>query len=1037
MIDILRASAGSGKTFNLAKTYIRILLTSEEDHPYRHILAVTFTNKATAEMKNRILKELSVLAREPRKSGYFKDFVPAVFPDAGTLQSKAGAVLTDILHDYGAFSISTIDKFFQQTLKAFSREIGQFSSYQIELDRNSLIHESVDRILDSLTESSSDLLDWLERSVMEQLEQGSKVNLESRLYEMAEKLSSEERKTISERLGLDETETFSKEKLRAVSKECNEAIEGFVNKVRDTAGRAVAAFDASGVSLSDTNRGFMTKLSSYAEVSNAASLFKPTEAFLRKAADPDQWFSKAKAKDCLAGLGRDAFAAVDAFCALWGTEYKVFNTAAILKAQTYGLGLAGELRREFDALLKEKNVLGIEDSNQILKDIIDGSDAPFVYEKLGVRFENFLLDEFQDTSDVQWQNFYPLLKESDDNGRENLIVGDVKQSIYRWRGSEWELLASKVAGQFEGASQNALVENWRSTRAVVEFNNSFFGYSAGMLDALTGIPGFHEISEIYRDVVQTPKTDDPQPGCVETTFCDRDSQLEEVEGSIRRAVAAGAGWGDIAILVRNNKEGGDIASYLISCGIPVLSDDSLDVKSSATVRRLVSLLSCVDNPDDRLNSFLASELDVTFPERYHSLVDLCEGLLRELRRHDEDCFNGEVLYIQSFMDTLLDWSSQNGNNLMLFLRYWAENCFRVSSPADADAVRVMTIHKSKGLEFPHVIFPFAEKVTLSGKSWHWCRPAADGTALAEAGKGIFPITMNKGVQDTLFEDDYRNEQRLQLVDSINTFYVALTRAGKSLHVISAMPAAKCLDACRSGAMYEFTDFSQLLFHFVKSEHFVSGAPYDFRAMRRDAPEEVNGLEASYPSVPVNPVTDVRDEKGDVIDVREQGRLKFSADSVDFFGEDGTVGAAASNRLNGIVLHGILSAVRVPGDLREAVDREVEDGQISPEEGELDFFLLRGRIESAKARGWFPEDAEFHNEDGIISPDGQIYRPDRVVVSDGHTYVIDYKFGTEEPRYSRQVARYVDLYRQMGYPDVSGYIWYVYDDKVTEVENTLL
>lgn len=776
----------------------------------------------------------------------------------------------------------------------------------------------------------------------------------------------------------------------------------------------------------------MGKLESYAGLNAASRIDRPTDAFLRRASDPEQWFTKAKARECLGSLGKEVYESVSSFCSLWGTEYKVFKTASLLKAQTYGLGLAAELRREFDALLKEKNVLGIEDSNSILKDIIDGSDAPFVYEKLGVRFENFLLDEFQDTSNVQWQNFYPLLRESNDNGRENLVVGDVKQSIYRWRGSEWELLASRIAGQFNDATQDALVENWRSTRKVVEFNNDFFRHSAGILDVLTGIEGFHDISDIYRDVEQISRTGDPQEGFVEVTFCDRDSQLDEVLSSIGRAREAGALWGEIAVLVRNNKEGGDIASFLIANGIPVLSDDSLDVKSSATVRRLVSLLSCVENPDDRLNSYLASELDVTFPDRYHSLVDLCEGLLRELRRNDEDTFTGEVLYIQSFMDTILDWTAQNGNNLMLFLKYWGENNFRVSSPADADAVRIMTIHKSKGLEFAHVVFPFAEKVTLSGSSWHWCSPSTEGTPLAEAGGGIFPVTMSKDIRDTLFEEDYNKEQRLQLVDSINTFYVALTRAAKSLHVVAAMPSAKCLEAARSGSITAFTDFSQILYHFVGTEHFVSGTPYDFSAMKRDDPEDVVPMEASYPSYPVNPVKTVFDENGDVVDVREQGRLKFSADSVDFFGEDGKVGAEASHRLNGIVLHDILSSVTVPADLRTAVDSQVADGQISPEEGEADFALLSERIASARERGWFPDDAEIHNEDGIIAPDGQIYRPDRVVVADGHTYVIDYKFGAEEKKYFRQVSRYMDLYRKMGYPDVSGYIWYVFEDRIEKV-----
>ena len=1027
MIKILKASAGSGKTFNLARTYIKILLTSEEEHPYRHILAVTFTNKATAEMKTRILKELSVLATDAPKSGYFADFVPSVFPDATALQQKAGAVLIDILHDYSAFSVSTIDKFFQQTLKAFSREIGQFSSYQIELDRNSLVHESVDRLLDSLTEASSELRDWLDRSVMEQIEKGDKFNLENGLYEMAEKLSSEELRTLEEsRNGGD---PFSKANLDAVREECSAIESSFATDVKAAAKEVVNQFAAAGVPLEDTYKGFMSKVKSYAE-GNLLDI--PSQAFLNRADDPDQWFSKAAARQFMPAIGAAQKDSVEAFCALWGARYRTYSTAVMLKSQVYSLGLAGEFRKEFDALLKEKNVLGIEDSNSLLKNIIDGSDAPFVYEKLGVRFEHFLLDEFQDTSEVQWQNFLPLLRESDGNGCDNLVVGDVKQSIYRWRGSDWDLLASRIGQQFPDADSSSLQDNWRSTRTVVEFNNAFFPYAARALDAMTGIEGCHDIQDIYSDVAQCPRSDDPQTGSVEVTFCDKASEMDEVLSSITRARDAGAQWGDIAILVRNNKEGGEIAQFLIGNGVPVISDDSLDVKSSLTVRRLIALLSCVENPGDKLNSYLASQLDVRFPEHYHSLVDLCEGLLRGLRNHDVQAFEGEVLYVQSFMDTLQDWSVQNGNNLMHFLKFWADGSFKVSSPADTEAVRVMTVHKSKGLEFPHVIFPFAEKVTLAGKAWHWCVPDTDGTALAAAGDTMFPVSMTKSVQDTLFADDYRKEQRLQLVDSINTFYVALTRAAKSLHVIASVPPAKCADASKAGAAYAFADFSQILYHFVRSTHFAVGDMYDFNSMKRKDSAQTETVQASYPSIPINPEKVTTDADGEVVDVREQGRLKFSADSVDFFGEDGSVGTEASQRLNGIVLHDILSEVRVPSDLRAAVDRRVRDGQISPEEGDRDFCMLQQRIASAASRGWFPDDAEFHNEDGIIGTDGKVYRPDRVVVSGGRTIVIDYKFGSRRDAYSRQVGKYVELYRSMGFPEVSGYIWYVPEDKVEEV-----
>ena len=481
MIDILKASAGSGKTFNLAKTYIRILLTSTEEHPYRHILAVTFTNKATAEMKSRILKELSVLATRPEESGYHADFVPALFPDSAALQQRAEALLIDILHDYSAFSISTIDRFFQQTLKAFSREIGQFSSYQIELDRKSLVRESIDRILDSLSEEKSELKSWLDDTVMEQLEQGRKVNLEENLYKVAERISSEERRTMETKLGIDSLSAFSKENIASVRKACSAVISSFIKDVREAARRAVDAFSDAGISLEDTNRKFLMKLQDYAVLETGTAFKKPTEAFLRNAADPDKWFAKSKAGTLLPRLAGSTAGLLDDFCRLWDVPYKVYFTADLLRKQTHALGLAAEFQHELEALMKEKNVLGIEDSNSLLKDIIDGSDAPFVYEKLGVRFENFLLDEFQDTSDVQWQNFRPLLKESNDNGRENLVVGDVKQSIYRFRQAEPGHFITRVSSSF--SSNPASIEETSCPGRSVVIRVTFFSAASAVFSS--------------------------------------------------------------------------------------------------------------------------------------------------------------------------------------------------------------------------------------------------------------------------------------------------------------------------------------------------------------------------------------------------------------------------------------------------------------------------------------------------------------------------------------------------------------------------
>ena len=208
MIKILRASAGSGKTYSLAKTYIRLLLSDSDPVAYRHILAVTFTNKATDEMKSRILKELHLLATDPEKSSYISDFVPSLLPTAEELKKKAGDLLLRILHDYSAFSVSTIDRFFQQTLKAFSREIGQFASYQVELNQKSLVAETVDRILDSLTEDDKGMLNWLSDSMMEQLEKGERPKLEKSLNDVANRLKSDEHRAVIEENGIDEEKAY-------------------------------------------------------------------------------------------------------------------------------------------------------------------------------------------------------------------------------------------------------------------------------------------------------------------------------------------------------------------------------------------------------------------------------------------------------------------------------------------------------------------------------------------------------------------------------------------------------------------------------------------------------------------------------------------------------------------------------------------------------------------------------------------------------------------------------------------------------------
>ena len=1059
MLEIMKASAGSGKTYRLARKYISLLLQSKDRYAYRHILAVTFTNKATDEMKGRILKELHVLATRPQESDYHDHFVPAYFPSDSDLQKKAETVLSDMLHDYSAFAVSTIDRFFQQTLKAFSREIGQFASYQVELDKDSLVAESVDRILDSLTEEDSGLLSWLTDNVLEQIEQGGRYSMDANLLEMAKRLKSAQRQEVMEKSGIGADKEYPKEKLFEIREICRRIVSDFRAAVKYSARVALDIIELAGVNPAESNRGFMKKLYQYSELEDGDAIEALPETFTSKALDHEQWFAKTKAAKLKPLVYPFLEAPLEDFCALFDKEFKVYNTAQILDGQLYGLGVAGELDKAFKELMKEKNVLCIDDSNTILRDIIDGSDAPFVYEKLGVRYEHFLLDEFQDTAGVQWSNFSPLLHESESKGGESLIVGDVKQSIYRWRGSDWKLLNDIVPDEFEGHKEEVLDTNYRSLANVVNFNNLFFKSAAAILDRMNGFEKDGPMSVIYSDVRQMTGKKSSAKGSVSLTFCPKEDELKKVLEAVHEAQANGASLSEIAVLVRSNAIGEDVSMYLIDNDIPVITDDSLRVKSSITVRRLVSLMSFADNPQDTVNGYLAESLDIALPRECGSLVDMVEALFRELKTKDADgLWKGEALHIQSFMDHVQEYVSMNGNSLRGFLKYWDGENPSICSPSSGESVRVMTIHKSKGLDFPYVIIPFAENINLYKAGSYWCVPELEGTPLDGVADGVYDVTLSKASEDTLFAEDYRKENFLQQVDNINTIYVAMTRAALGMHIIAKTPSAKCLKAVEAGDTTQFADFSQMLYWFASAscggdvpgneellspftvartaaedgaERFDAGEMVCFGEHRKHGNEtatfDISGHD-ELPSIALNPQPGDSDE-----DVRERGRLKFTADALDFFSKDGETGVSASNRIKGVVLHDILSHVNVPEDLEGAVRQAVQAGELTGSEADEAYGLLSERIAAAADRGWFPSHAErILNEASLIDTDGQICRPDRVVIADGKVIIIDYKFGEHHRIYERQLKKYAGIWSRLGYNDVTSYLWYVHTDEVVKV-----
>lgn len=988
MIEIMKASAGSGKTYTLAHKYIDLLMANDDEFAYRHILAVTFTNKATDEMKGRILAYLYEISRSDG-------------PDA----AKAGRILSNILHDYSAFSISTIDKFFQQTLRSFARELGHFASYQVELDSDSLVEEAVDNILDSLDESDSqdvELMDFILDSMERKAADGKKPDVSDELKGMGKALMSEDFAIKSAALGLNAAERYTPAHLKELSDRCHSVRAIILSGLRAYADRVLAAMESAGVSPEDFSGGSRSFALIFRKVSASGRSFdyKPlTDSFIAKASDSSKWFPKAKE-----GLRPAAEAALgtmmEDFVPYYQEHRRDFLTAGQIISKLYGMAVAVRLSREFQNIKRDRNVVCLSESNTLLKQIIDGSDAPFVYEKIGVRLEHFLLDEFQDTSVSQWDNFLPLLRESESRGGRNLIVGDVKQSIYRWRESDWSLLDSRIQKEFPTAKSNTLANNFRSLEGIINFNNDFYPVAAARLDSICP-EGYRKISGIYSDVKQhLGREENAGTGAVDVRFPDdREAQLDVIADSISTLVSTGARYGDIAVLVRRNVDGTDVANKLISCDIPVVTEASLRIKNSTSVRRLVSLMCYVDNPSDTVNAYFASGLKVDrMPRSYHSIAGLCESLYMHLlsqEEYAEEC-RADTMYVTAFMDIVKEYGDSRGNNLREFLRYWEEKDPTISSPLDSDAVRILTIHKSKGLDFPYVFLPFTEKLELyNDNTVRWCSPDVEGTALDGMQNELFNLRLTSVTGDTAFAADYLDEVYNQVVDNMNMMYVATTRASHGMMILGSSEGKN------------IKNFADILYEYCGCQDKIFGTEYDFSKLRRE-----ESAEKQYPI----------DYKVFPLD----GRLVVRPYASDFF-THGEGFEGLSFRERGIVLHDILGHVRVAGDLHRAVDMAVEDGSLPSQSRDRVFGFLDRRINEHPEI--FAEGGRVLCENTILASDGSRHQPDRVVITGDKVRIIDYKFGVMRPEYQDQIERYRELFLSMGYRDVKANLWFVYQNEM--------
>ena len=1016
MLNIFKASAGAGKTHRLTGEYIKLLFG--QPFAFKHILAVTFTNKATDEMKQRILEELFKLSEPDGKSDYLEDIVEYTGKDTQWVREKAKEILVSLLHDYTSFRVSTIDKFFQQVMRSFAKELGRMATYNVELDRDTVLVKAVDRMFSELDEPQNrKLLEWLIEYSLETVDRGASWNVKGEIIELGKEIFSEEFKLAKERCG-ESLENLSIEGVAAFKQQVRRKKEDFENRLVQLCGSGLEQMSLHGLTLADFKNKTKSPLNYFSKMvgwKGKGSLPMPSASFGKLYYNIGEWYSGKKCPAAIEGAYGSLNPIVGDILELFENGYRGYATACAVYSNLNVLGILNHLYERVVEYCKEKNVILLSESTELLGKIIDGNDTPFVYEKIGARLDNFMLDEFQDTSSLQWRNFYPLLLNSLASGNDNLIVGDEKQSIYRWRGSDWKILKEDLGKLFrkDELGGTPLLENYRSGEQIREFNNSFFEYCAAQTQSVYGKEEGKKgvIEQLYEGLKQfKPKNKEEKSSFVEVEFVSGENKFKEqvleiLPDKIEELLSYGYRFKDMAVLVRKGEEGNAVVNRLLECGYDIISSDSLYIRSSKGVQKLLNILREFENPESASLTVLRkfSNLPQASEIKEYSLYQLCERLVRTALSDEE---REDVAFLQAFLDIVLEFAASNGTDVSQFLEWWDKtgSSRTISAPEDMDAITVTTIHKSKGLAYKVVIVPFMEE-----KLDHlpvlapdlWC--CMDNMPV--------PVKYSKGLLDTEFACEYDKERLYKFIDSINTVYVAFTRPKEGLIVFA--PKMEDTDKeCRS--------IADILNKYYE-EH-MDEKDWDDKIEIGEMIKQERRVEAG--------------KRGKTIEFPFAKQLDPGRTAT--VAQGGSIGEGESIREHGIAMHYVFSLIDYPQNAVAAVDKACAEGIAVCSKDEL-LEMVNMKINSVKDYGWFSDEYQVLNECSILTPEGQEKRPDRILVKGDEAIVIDYKFGSyseedtiTDRKYKKQVSRYMQLLTSMGYTNVKGYLWYLSADKVIPV-----
>lgn len=1071
--SIYDASAGSGKTYALVKEYLKIILVAKKNDAYRNILAITFTNKAVHEMKSRIVGSLSEFAKdEPSQKAM--DLMQDLSIDTELsiiqIKTKSQQIIKHIIHNYAAFDISTIDKFTHKVIRAFAHDLGLPMTFEVTLDTENLLVEAVDAIIAQAGEDET-LTRLLIDFTMEKTDDDKSWDISREILDTGRLVLNE-----NNRNEITHFQDKSITQFVEIKHKLNEACKVLEKDSIVLAEEALSLIDKNGIDIKSFSAGHFPKHL----VSIQEGKFNPKNKTYHEF-DDIKINKTAKDRAIIENI-------IPVMLETLKTIYKAFEKRDFYKAflkNITPLSLLNTVSNELKKIQSEQNVLSITEFNALIHREIQNQPAPFIYERLGERYRHFFIDEFQDTSEMQWQNLIPLIdnatsSEIDGEKGTLMIVGDPKQSIYRWRGGKAEQFIdlSKDRNPFNNPEKvlEHLDKNYRSYSQVIEFNNEFFQ----MLSNEFKHPDYKDLYANHSH----QKTNDKAGGYVNISFIPKvekaddnsqmsaeDEGLDKVElfvlatlNTIQKVIAEGFEYKDIVILTRKRSQGIAIANYLTEQKIPLLSSETLMIQNATEVRLIIHLLKYLKNNSDLeakanflqylaqniqdelpIHDFIAKgmeqkqeadfekwlmsfNVELSFQNiRKKSLYEAVEVIVSKFLTPQkskegvgefEDIHNHNIeriplitgnAYVQYFLDIVLERGIRNQAGVSDFLNFWDKNAekFSIPSPEGNNAVRIMTIHKSKGLEFPVVIFPFAEEdYTRKPKDKLWLNAE-------EEDFGLPKVLIDNSIAVEGFGEEaaevYNQKKQEELLDNINVLYVALTRAEEQLYVISNM------NLSRKGEIPK-NNMCAFFINYLENKHVFDPEKLEY-GFGNSTKLSVQKKHVDTSKV-IPTVLEILNPKN--IKIAQREALMW-----------GTVQQEAIEYGN--LIHEILSFVKSKADVDLALTKSIESGLITFSQKEAVHKTIEEIISHNALESFFADGNEVLNEQTIIQKEGRTIKPDRMVLTKNkEVLLLDYKTGMHHVKYQKQLEDYQTAIESMGYKVVKKALIYI--GKEIEVVN---